>query len=160
MTGMPRPHVMEQSRAIPVSVETAFERTLPMPLPTLFSRWYGPISPVKAVRDQAAEWAVAGQTRTVVQVGGGSMREELTSVDAPQAFGYTLSGVTGPLSPLVDHIDGQWRFAPAGTGTAVTWRWTVHPKTAVAALAMPAFAALWRGFARQALEQLSDELLG
>jgi len=150
---------MEQSRAIPVDVDTAFRRTLPMPLPTLFSRWYGPISPVKDVRGQGGEWGTAGQTRTVVQVGGGSMREELTVVDAPNVFGYTLSDVTGPLAPLVDHIDGEWRFAPVGTGTEVTWRWAVHPKSAAAALAMPAFARLWRGFARQALEQLSAELL-
>ncbi len=150
---------MEQSRAIPVDVETAFGRTLPMPLPLLFSRWYGPISPVKAVRDQAGDWSAAGQTRTVIQVGGGSMREELTVVDPPNTFGYTLTNVTGPLSPLVDHIDGEWLFAPTGTGTTVTWRWTVHPKSAAAGLAMPGFAALWRGFARQGLEQLSDELL-
>jgi hypothetical protein len=156
---MPNAHVMEQSRAIPVDVDTAFRRTLPMPLPTLFRRWYGPISPVKSVRDQTGDWSAAGQTRTVIQVGGGSMREELTVVDAPNMFGYTLSDVTGPLAPLVDHIDGQWLFAPVGTGTAVTWRWTVHPKSAAAGVAMPAFAALWRGFARQGLEQLSHQLL-
>lgn len=94
-----------------------------------------------------------------MQVGGGSMREELTVVDPPNLFRYTLSDVTGPLAPLVDHIDGEWSFAPVGTGTAVTWRWAVHPKSRVAAAALPAFAVLWRGFARQALEQLSHELL-
>ena len=156
---MPEPHVMAQSRAIPVDVDTAFARTLPAPLPTLFSRWYGPISPVKAVRGQDGDWSTAGQTRTVMQVGGGSMREELTVVDPPNLFRYTLSDITGPLAPLVDHIDGEWSFAPVGTGTAVTWRWTVHPKSRVAAAALPAFAVLWRGFARQALEQLSHELL-
>ena len=150
---------MAQSRAIPVDVDTAFARTLPMPLPTLFSRWYGPISPVKAVRGQAGGWSTAGQTRTVVQVGGGSMREELTDVAPPNRFRYTLSDVTGPLAPLVDHIDGEWSFAAVGTGTAVTWRWAVHPKSRVAAAALPAFAVLWRGFARRALEQLSHELL-
>ncbi|ADT98125.1 SRPBCC family protein [Mycolicibacterium gilvum] len=156
---MPTAHVMEQSRAIPVDVDTAFRHTLPMPLPTLFSRWYGPISPVKQVRDQTGDWGTVGQTRTVVQVGGGSMREELTLLDPPRAFGYTLSGVTGPLAPLVDHIDGQWHFAPVGTGTEVTWRWTVYPRNAVAGLAMPGFARLWRGFARVSLGQLSNELL-
>lgn len=59
----------------------------------------------------------------------------------------------------MDHVDGEWLFAPVGTGTMVTWRWTVHPKSGAAGVAMPAFAALWRGFARQALEQLSAELL-
>lgn len=152
-------HVMEQSRAIPVDVDTAFSRTLPMSLPTLFSRWYGPIAPVKAVEGQSGDWSAAGQTRTVVQVGGGSMREELTHVDPPGEFGYTLSGIAGPLAPLVDHIDGRWSFVPAGTGTLVTWRWVVHPKSWIAALAMPAFAAAWRGYARQGLEQLAGELL-
>lgn len=153
------PRIMEHSRAIPVDVVTAFDRTLPMALPTLFSRWYGPIAPVREIRDQYGEWDRIGQTRTVVQVGGGSMREELTLLDRPNAFGYTLSQITGPLAPLVDHIDGEWRFVPAGTGTEVTWHWAVHPKSRAGAAVMPVFAALWRGYARQALERLSDELL-
>lgn len=157
---MVKPHVMEQSRAIPVGVDTAFERTLSVSLPKIFSRRYGPIGPVTAVRDQTGDWTTAGQTRTVVQAGGGSMREELTVVDAPNVFGYTLSNLTGPLAPLVDHIDGKWLFAPIGTGTSVTWRWTVYPKSSTAALAMPAFGMLWRGFARQGLEELAGELLG
>ncbi len=150
---------MVQSRAIPVDVGTAFARTLSVSLPTIFSRWYGPIAPVKAIRDQTGGWTTAGQTRTVVQVGGGSMYEELTVVDAPNVFRYRLSRVAGPLAALVDHIDGEWLFTPIGTGTTVTWRWTVHPKSTAARLAMPGFAILWRGFARQGLEQLSDELL-
>lgn len=149
---------MHQSRVIPVDVATAYERTLPIALPTLFSRWYGPIAPIKAVRDQSGDWSSIGQTRTVMQVGGGSMREELTQLDPPSSFGYTLSRIAGPLAPLVDHIDGQWRFAPAGTGTEVTWHWVVHPKSRAAAALMPAFAALWRGYARQALERLATEL--
>ena len=40
---MTYPLVVEQSRAIPVGVEDAFRGTLPMPLPPLFRRWYGPI---------------------------------------------------------------------------------------------------------------------
>jgi Polyketide cyclase / dehydrase and lipid transport len=156
---MPNAHVMEQSRVIPVDVDVAFDGTLPMPLPTLFSRWYGPISPIKAVRDQSGDWRSAGQTRTVVQVGGGSMRETLTGVQPPHMFGYTLSEIRGALAPLVDHIDGQWLFAPVSTGTRVTWRWSVHPRSAAAGLAMPAFAKLWRGFAKQSLERLCHELV-
>lgn len=156
---MPNAHVMEQSRVIPVDVDAAFHGTLPMPLPTLFSRWYGPITPIKAVRDQTGDWGSAGQTRTVVQVGGGSMREALTLVEPPHVFGYTLSEIRGALAPLVDHIDGQWLFAPVPTGTEVTWRWSVHPRSAAAALVMPAFAKLWRGFAKQSLERLCHELV-
>ena len=60
---------------------------------------------------------------------------------------------------MVDHVEGQWLFTPAGTGTMVTWRWEVYPKSGLAGAAMPAFARLWRGFARVSLETLSDELL-
>lgn len=93
-----------------------------MPLPTLFPRWYGPIPPIKAIRDQAGDWANVGETRTIVLGGGGTMREELTAVDAPNLFGYVISEVTGPLALLVDHIDGSWIFSPHDTGTTVTWR--------------------------------------
>ena len=147
------------SRAIPVDVRTAFQRTLPMPLPTIFRRWYGPIGPVKAVQGQTGDWGTVGQTRTVVQAGGTTIREELTRLEEPGAFGYTLSKVTGPLAPLVDHIDGEWLFKPVGTGTEVVWRWVVFPKSALGGLAMPVFARLWQGYARQSLEQLSGELV-
>ncbi|HEX5145033.1 MAG TPA: SRPBCC family protein [Mycobacterium sp.] len=156
---MPTPRVMECSRAIPVEVQAAFSRTLPIPLPMIFNRRYGPIGPVTAVRDQSGEWGSVGQSRTVVQAGGTTLREELTRVDAPDVFGYRLSEVRGPLAPLVDHVEGEWQFDPVGTGTQVTWRWTVYPKSAVAALALPVFARIWQGFARQALERLSEELL-
>jgi Polyketide cyclase / dehydrase and lipid transport len=156
---MTDPLVVAQSRAIPVSVENAFRGTLPMALPTLFRRWYGPIPPIKAVENQAGDWGTVGQTRTVLLAGGGSMREELTRVDAPHSFGYVLSAITGAMSPLVSHIDGEWLFAPAGTGTEVTWRWAIHPRSAVAAAALPVLGRLWRGYARRALEQLSSELV-
>lgn len=103
---MANPLIVEQSRAIPVTPAEAFARTLPMPLPTLFHRWYGPIPPIKAVRDQTREWAEAGQTRTIALAGGGSMGETLT--------------------------------APG----------------------LPVFGRIWRGYARHALESLSDYLVG
>lgn len=155
---MPSSTLMEQSRAIPVSPEDAFAKTLPMPLPLIFRRWFGPIGPVKSVHP-TGDWGTVGQTRTVTQVGGGSMREELTLVDAPRAFAYTLSDITGPLAPLVVKVEGEWLFAPAGTGTDVTWRWLVYPKSDLTGRALPVFARAWRGYARQALEELSHQLL-
>lgn len=157
---MTHPVVLERSRAIPVSPETAFGGTLPMALPQLFRRWYGPIPPIKAVRDQAGDWSTVGETRTIVLTGGGSMRETLTDVDTPRSFRYTITGITGPLAPLIDHVEGAWLFDPAGTGTKVTWRWTVHPKSGLTALAMPVFGRLWSGYAARSLETLSDHLVG
>lgn len=156
---MRQPLVVGQSRAIPVSPADAFRRTAPIPLPSLFRRWYGPIPPIKEVRDQTGEWDAVGQSRTVLLAGGGSMREELTRFDPPHSFGYTLSDITGPLSPLVSAIDGEWVFDPAGTGTNVTWRWSIYPKSGLTRPALPVFGRIWRGYARQALEELSDQLV-
>ncbi len=155
---MASPISVEQSRAIPVTVRDAFRGTLPAPLPTLFSRRFGLLPPVREVRGQAGPWGAVGQERTVVTTDGGTMREVLTDIEAPQAFGYRLSDITGPMRPLVDHVEGRWTFASAGTGTLVTWGWTMYPRGA-GALVLPVIAKMWRSYARQALEQLSDLLV-
>jgi hypothetical protein len=150
--------IVEQSRAIPAELHDAFRGTLAAPLPEIFHRWYGPISPIKRVEGQVGDWGTVGQSRTLVLTGGGSTREELTRLDEPSSFGYTLSEIKGPLSGLVGKVDGEWSFAPVGTGTNVTWRWTLYPRSAFAAPALPVFARVWRGYARQALEELSKHL--
>jgi Polyketide cyclase / dehydrase and lipid transport len=154
IANMRPPLTVEQSHVLPVDVQEAFDGTLPMPLPTLFRRWYGPIPPIKAVRDQTGDWDAIGQTRIVMLTGGGRMREELTRLDRPHAFGYILSDIRGPLAPLVSKVDGVWLFEPNGNGTKVTWRWTIHPRARFAAPALPVFARLWRGYARRSLNEL------
>ncbi|GAA1483046.1 SRPBCC family protein [Gordonia sinesedis] len=151
---------MSVARTIPVAVEQAFAETLTVSLPAIFRRWYGPIAPVSSADGPYDVWGTVGQTRVVRQVGGGSMREELVAVDAPRSFAYRLTDITGPLAPLVDHIDGRWDFAPVGTGTEITWTWRVFPTSRAASVTMPVFARLWRGFARQGLEDLAEVLLG
>jgi Polyketide cyclase / dehydrase and lipid transport len=156
---MAQPLVVEQSRAIPVGQEDAFREMVPIPLDKLFHRWYGPIPPIKEVRGQTGDWDAVGQTRTVVLVGGGSMVEELTHFDPPRSFGYTLTDIKGPLAPLVGRVEGEWTFDQAGTGTNVTWRWTIHPRSALTAPMLPVFGRLWRGYARESLEELSSQLV-
>jgi hypothetical protein len=149
---------VEQSRAIPIELERAFDQTLPMPLTAIFSRRYGLLPPVKEVRGQDGVWGQVGQSRTVVTTDGGAMRELLTEVDVPHSFSYHLSEISGPMRPLVDVIDGRWEFATQGTGTLITWRWTLHPKGLGTGVLRP-IAWMWRGYARQALELLSEQLL-
>jgi hypothetical protein len=151
---------VEQSRLIRVGVDEAFAGTLPLPLATIFSRWYGPIPPVKEVRDQNGEWDTPGQTRLVLLTGGGSMREELTSVDPPHSFGYALTGITGPLGLLVGRADGKWVFTASGPATTVTWRWNIHARSALTAPLLPVLGMLWKGYARQSLQTLSALLTG
>lgn len=157
---MSQPLVVEQSRTVPVSVAAAFSGTAPIPLNELFYRWYGPIPPIREVRDQTGPWDTVGQTRTILLRGGGSMAETLTSYDEPGSFSYTLSDVKGPLAPLVRGVNGQWIFEPDAGGTKVTWRWTLHPRSAVTAPLLPVFGKLWKGYAAQSLEHLSDVLAG
>lgn len=156
---MAKPLVVEQSRTIPMGQADVFRDMVPMPLPELFSKWYGPIPPIKETRDQTGDWDAVGQSRTVVLVGDGSMHEQLTSFDPPSAFGYTLSDIKGPLSPLVDHVDGVWLFEPIGNGTNVTWRWTIYPRSALTAPLLPVFGRLWKGYARQSLAELARQLV-
>jgi hypothetical protein len=158
---MARTLAVRQSRVIPVGVDDAFSGTLPIPLTTIFSRWYGPIAPIAEVREQQGVWGTVGQTRTVILRGGGSMREELTSVDPPRSFGYALTGITGPLGLLVDRADGEWTFTPSGAeslATTVTWHWNIHAASRLTAPLLSVVGLLWRGYARQSLATLSAEL--
>jgi len=154
------PLAVAQSLTIPIGQQDVFRDMVPMPLPSLFRRWYGPIPPIKETRDQTGDWNAVGQSRTVVLVGGGSMREELTAFNPPHAFGYTLSDIKGPLAPLVGRVDGELIFEPLGSGTTVTWRWNIHPRSRFTAPLLPVFGRLWKGYARQSLQELSAQLAG
>jgi hypothetical protein len=152
---------VESTRVVPVARQTAFDRTLPMPLTAIFTRRHALLPPIKQVVGQIGSWAQPGQSRTVVTTDGGTMREELTAVDRPHSFSYHLTDITGPFRLLVDSIDGRWVFAagPLDGDTVITWRWTLHPRGA-GAVAMPLITMMWRGYAKKALEQLSENLSG
>jgi Polyketide cyclase / dehydrase and lipid transport len=155
---MATPITVEQSRAIPVDIQHAFDGTLPTSLPRIFCRRYALLPPVKEVRGQVGTWGQGGQERTFVTSDGGTMREVLINVDAPHSFSYQLSDITGPMRPLVDNIEGRWEFTSKGTGTLITWRWRLHPR-GVGALFMPLIVKMWLSYAKRSLEQLSELLL-
>lgn len=152
---MPQPVTMSCSRTYPLAVDDTFERLLQLPLDVLFDRRHLAIPAVRAT-DGPADWSTVGQSRVVKLADGGSMREELVRVDPPHAFGYVLSDLTGPMKPLAAKVDGVWSFEPAGTGTRVTWQWTVHPRSVAAAALLPVFARLWQGYARKAMARFED----
>lgn len=155
---MANPYVMVQSRAIPVEMSDAFDRTVVIALTTLLRNRYGPVGPVKAVLGQVGDWSTIGQTRTLKMVGG-RMDEEFTMLDRPNTFGYTLSNITGQLWPLLSRVEGLWTFAPIGTGTNITWQWTAYPRFGLSTVAWPVLDLLWNGYARKAFDVLSDYLL-
>lgn len=149
---------LSESRTLPVTPEDAFARTMPMPLPDLFTSRSGPIPPIRATREQPETWDTVGQSRTVVLADGGTMRETLTTVDRPHSFGYDLTDVTGAFKLLVGSASGLWAFEPDGTGCRVSWSWTIHPRPPIGPLVMPVFGRFWHGYARQALAQLEANL--
>lgn len=130
-----------------------------MPLPRLFDTRHGPIPPIVEVRDQSGAWDRAGLTRTIVLGDGATLHEALTEVDAPNSFSYRITEPTGPMGLLIDHADGVWSFADSGAGsTAVTWQWTIHPRSKLLTPAVRLFGVVWKGMAAKALAQLEREL--
>ncbi|MHA3702566.1 SRPBCC family protein [Jatrophihabitans sp. YIM 134969] len=153
-------HAVEvaESRTYPVSVEETFDRLLPMPLPQLFAHRFGPLPPIRST-DQDGVWGTVGQTRTIRLADGGTMLERLLDVARPHRFAYRVDTFTGALKPLVEYVDGSWTIEPAGTGSRVTWAWTLHPRGRVGAVAVPLIARFWPGYARAALGELETYLL-
>ncbi|SHF63184.1 Polyketide cyclase / dehydrase and lipid transport [Jatrophihabitans endophyticus] len=150
---------MQRSRTFPVTVEAAFDAVLVLPLEQLFDRRWGPLPPIRGTAGQQGAWGTVGQSRTIHLADGGTMCEELTRVQRPETFAYTITDVTGPMRALAAWVEGRWDFAAAGTGVRVTWAWTVHPRTAATAALLPLFARAWQGYARQALDRLEDVLV-
>src|ERR1700739_1770243 len=62
---MAHPLVVSEWRFIPIPPEEAFHPMLVMPLTDVFTRWYGPIPPIKEGRNQSGGWDAAGQSRTM-----------------------------------------------------------------------------------------------
>ena len=123
---------LSESRAYPLNPADMFVQLLPLPLPDLFCQRYVAIPAIREVRDAPPTRDAAGQTRRIVLADGGTMLEILTRVEPPRRFGYALTELTGPLSPLATSIDGVWSVDPAGTGCRVTWSWDVPPRAASA----------------------------
>lgn len=150
-----------RSRTYPRSPDDAYRTVIGLPLPQLFARRFGPMPPIREVRGQDGEWGTVGQTRTIVLADGGTLHETLTETDPPSAFGYRIDEVTGPMRPLVDHVEGRWSFDPVGDGgVRITWTWDLHPRSPLTARLLPVLERFWNGYADRALQTLEDALVG
>jgi hypothetical protein len=56
-------------------------------------------------------------------------------------------------------IDGEFESTPADAGTKTTWRWTVHPRSALTRPVVTMLGKAWDGWARLALAELSNQLV-
>lgn len=133
------------------SPEQAFDAIIPVALETIFLG-YGPLPAVIGVRDQVGNWDAAGNTRTVLLKGGGTMSEELTRVERPDRCEYRVAPQDGPLKLIVDHIEGRFLFqpGPGGEGCVIDWTYSFFPRPG-RRLPLLALAPLWRRYATQVM---------
>lgn len=157
---MATPTTVHRSGTVPAPLETVFEAALSLPLPQLYRRRYGPMPPIVEVREQQGAWETPGQTRVLQTADGGTMREEMLSVERPSGFANRLTVLSGPFRPLVATIEESWAFRPAGEGTEATWEWNLYARNALGRLLAPMVGRLWLGYARGVLAQLSQEVVG
>ena len=148
---------VSSSRIYPVTPQTAYDGCIAMPLPFFLAKRFATLPPVAEVRDQHS-WGVVGDTRAIVMKDRSRTAETLTAAEGPQFFTYRLDPQTGALKQLATEVRGRFEFEPVGDGTRVTWSWSIDP-TGVGRPAMPVFGWMWRGWARQAMEQLGRYLV-
>jgi hypothetical protein len=93
---------VEQSRAIPVTLQQAFRGIVEMDVPTVFRRRYAPIPPIRKVSGRdGANWAgTVGQTRVLELGGGGNIKETVVAVDNPNSWTYVIPDFTGGRAKL------------------------------------------------------------
>ena len=145
---------VEASRPLSVGQVAAFDGLMAADLPDLFSRRFAAFPPVREVDNEQAGWGEVGQSRVIRLADGGSLRETLTSVDRPHGFSYLLDDLHGRLRPFVRTVEGAWSVDAEGTGSRVTWAWTLYPTGSPARLTLNVIGRMWKGYAERSLEQL------
>lgn len=140
------------SRRIDEPRDALWARFIPVKLEDILGK-YGPVPAVTGTSGQTGPWDVVGSSRTVHLSDGSSASERVTRVQAPQAFGYTVSGFTNPVRFLAREARGVWVFAEDGE---VRWTYTFVARSVPAALVLaPVVRFAWRGFMRRALDALA-----
>lgn len=149
------PHVTVRGVA-PVPLETAWERFVPIKLPLVFPKAKGPIPAVVDVRDQTGRWDLPGRSRTVVLANGATVREVITLSEPPYegraAFGYEVTGFSGPIGLLARSARGLWTFHADAGRTRIDWTYGFEP-TGVIARPMLALivSTFWRSYMHHGL---------
>jgi hypothetical protein len=154
-----------ESRTVAVPLETAYDRTIGVPLPEIFAHRHLLLPPVVRTEGQDGAWGRhVGQTRTILTSDRGSLHETLRDLDRPHRFGYRIDRVRGPMRPLVRHLDGAWTFEPSGSGTTgtttITWSWELTPTSALTRPLVALVGRMWHGYARRALATLEGIITG
>lgn len=144
---MTEPYLLSSSTVVPALPDAAFDAILSAPLEELFSERAGLIPPVRECQGQEGAWGSVGQTRTIVLADGSTNLETLVAADRPGDYRYRISEISGPLKAMIAGIDGQFSIVPEGSGSRVTWSWSLMPTNAVSRLFIPVLGVFWRQYA-------------
>ena len=145
------------SAVLDVAPEVAYDAVMAAPLEEILGKRSGLIPGIVRTEGQDGPWGTVGQTRTIVTSDGGKTLETLVLADRPDDYRYRITDVRGLNKPLISSIDGRFTFVPEGSGTRVTWSWTLHP-TALGRPAMPLLGVFWRRWAAGMFVRLGDRV--
>lgn len=148
------------SRVVPVDLHVAYDRTITVELPQLFSRRHFAFPAVTSVYGHDDKWGRAvGQTRVVRNSDGGALTETLVAMDRPFRFAYRADGFQGPGRRVVRKLEGSWTFTPHEGGTEITWSWELTPFSALAVPVAKLTGRMWKGYAHKTLADLQALLV-
>jgi hypothetical protein len=154
---MPSSYDVSASAVLDATPEVAYDAVMAAPLEEILGRRSGPIPGIARMEGQDGPWGTVGQTRTIVMTDGGRTLETLVLADRPSDYRYRITDVRGLMKPLVRSIDGRFTFVPEGSGTRVTWSWTLHP-TALGRPGMGLLAFFWRRWAAGMFVRLGERV--
>ncbi len=103
--------------------------TDPLRFPPLF-RGYGLIPSILSIT-RLSPWGV-GCVRQVVNSDGSVLTEQVTALDRPDLYAYTLSGFRPPFSWLVRLGEARWTFTDTAPGCTVEWHYAFTPRVGLA----------------------------
>lgn len=121
-------------------------------------RKHGPLPAIVSVEGHDAPWSSVGEVRRHRLSDNSSVREELTSFERGQSFGYRLTEFTGAFAPLVAHARADWHFTQAASGrTKIDWTYAFTP-TSMAAEPVLWFVVklFWPGYLKAALMRVKQ----
>lgn len=137
-----------------VSPEVAWDKIIPVDIPSVFTGLAPVIPAVVSTEDQTGDWDAAGQTRRFKLADGSETAELINSVDRPKAFNYTVGPFSGPIGKAVDHAKGEFLFEPMGGGTHITWTYVWAPKPGAQPLIW-VLAKVWNIYAKRMIYKLA-----
>ena len=120
---MPRTSSAVAEEVAQAPLEMTWNIATPM-TPVGFYPKFGPLPAVVGVEGQTGGWDAPGQHRTLHLSDGGTVREEIVSVDRPAVFVYELTQFSNLFAKLVAGARAEWRFSAHGGGTRIHWTYT------------------------------------